>query len=365
MTQYDPETGEVDRSLEVYEPNDLALRTDAELIAMSEQALEFTVSLLSNGLPLDEVAKTRGKQQALSKLLATHIRTREARLEAANNITEARLRTERHTGRLIPQLQGEGVLATSGSNDKAKLSDASMTYLADFQITRDQSSTWQKEAAHPEEVFDDYVATAKENLWEMSTVGFLRFAKKGDDQLINQSLSNEWYTPPEYVNAARLVMGGIDLDPASCEYANQIIQASHIYTMADSGLDHDWQGRVWLNPPYGRDEDNTPNQRVWSERLIQQHGDGNVIQAVMLVNAVTDRAWFQPLWNYPMCFVEKRIRFYSKDTDAGQPTHGNVLVYFGEHVATFYSHFKQFGRIVLPSHLYEEAVLCTPVSIAA
>src|SRR6266496_3292476 len=45
----------------------------------------------------------------------------------------------------------------------------------------------------------------------------------------NQGGSNEWYTPEYLVEAARETMGKIDLDPASCDYANRIIKAETIY----------------------------------------------------------------------------------------------------------------------------------------
>jgi len=46
----------------------------------------------------------------------------------------------------------------------------------------------------------------------------------------------EYYTPVEIIEAARRVLGVIDLDPASSEAANQIVKATHIYTVKEDGL---------------------------------------------------------------------------------------------------------------------------------
>ena len=66
------------------------------------------------------------------------------------------------------------------------------------------------------------------------------------------SNENEWYTPAKYIEAARQVLGAIDLDPASCKRANKTVKAKRIYTAKDDSLHQPWTGRVWLNPPYGR-----------------------------------------------------------------------------------------------------------------
>jgi len=169
--------------------------------------------------------------------------------------------------------------------------------------------------------------------------------KIGTPKALQMSESNEWYTPATYINAARQLMGAIDLDPASNPFANQVVQAAQIYTINDSGLAHKWAGRVWLNPPYGREEGDS-NQAIWSARLIQEFCEGNVTEAVLLVNAVTDRVWFQPLWDYSICFTDHRIKFYDGNGEAGQPTHGNVLVYFGTQRARFIELFSKFGVVV-------------------
>lgn len=63
----------------------------------------------------------------------------------------------------------------------------------------------------------------------------------------NNSGNNEWYTPAEYVEAARSVLGKIELDPASSEIANQTIKAKKFYTSEDDGLSESWRGKVWMN----------------------------------------------------------------------------------------------------------------------
>jgi hypothetical protein len=64
--------------------------------------------------------------------------------------------------------------------------------------------------------------------------------------------SVEWYTPAPYVDAAREAMGGIDLDPASCVRANETVKAGEFWAEGDNPLQRSWRGRVFINPPYGK-----------------------------------------------------------------------------------------------------------------
>ncbi len=69
-------------------------------------------------------------------------------------------------------------------------------------------------------------------------------------RLLSQE-SFEWHTPKRYINAARKVLDEIELDPASSEQANRVIQAKTFYDQAHDGLAKSWKARtVWLNPPY-------------------------------------------------------------------------------------------------------------------
>ena len=65
------------------------------------------------------------------------------------------------------------------------------------------------------------------------------------------SASVEHYTPPEIVEAAREVLGVIELDPATSVEANRVVRAIEIMTTSSNGLTRRWRGRVFLNPPGG------------------------------------------------------------------------------------------------------------------
>ena len=161
---------------------------------------------------------------------------------------------------------------------------------------------------------------------------------------IFSSKSVEWYTPAEYVGAAREVMGGIDLDPASCEEANKTVKAAKIYTEETDGLaeGNKWKGRLWLNPPYGR----LAGQFV--SRLMREVEAENVKEFCILLNSnSSDTQWWQPLWDYTLSFPSKRINFTAgeSETESGS-THGSAIIYMGPNRDKFIEVFSRFGVIM-------------------
>lgn len=163
---------------------------------------------------------------------------------------------------------------------------------------------------------------------------------------LHSSESQEWYTPNEYVDAVREVLGGIDLDPASCEIANRTVKATHYYTLEDDGLERPWYGRVFLNPPYGKTGGDS-NQGKWSDMLIWHYEHGEVDEGILLVNATPSNKWFAPLWDYPICFVDHRIKFYNATDEPSQPTHSNCFVYLGPNPERFAKVFNRFGVVAV------------------
>jgi len=155
---------------------------------------------------------------------------------------------------------------------------------------------------------------------------------------------NEWYTPGEYVAMAREVMGSIDLDPASCEEANKVVDATVFYTKEDDGLSKEWAGNLWVNPPYSRDL-----MPAFIEKLKVSYIDGDVESAILLSHNNTDTQWFHNIAavSSAICFPKKRIKFY-RDEEIAAPTNGQTFFYLGDDVGKFAEVFGEIGIVVEP-----------------
>lgn len=152
-------------------------------------------------------------------------------------------------------------------------------------------------------------------------------------------------------------MGAIDLDPASCEMANQTVRATTYYTKEQNGLLQPWFGKVWLNPPYSfASIQHQKNRRGlfkssierFTTKLISEYNDGNVSQAIALLMAKTDAQWFRPIWEYPICFTDFKLKFNGVNPNPKTPlSHmfGTIFVYLGPNEARFVEVFSRFGRI--------------------
>lgn len=154
---------------------------------------------------------------------------------------------------------------------------------------------------------------------------------------------NEWYTPVQYIAAARQVMGSIDLDPASSDVANRTVQAARCYTKENNGLAQEWAGRVWMNPPYA-----TPLITHFCEKMVTEFGAGRVAEAIVLVNNATETRWFQGMARRAaaVCFPASRVRFLDPEGNTGQPLQGQAILYFGPNDDAFQDAFAGFGVVL-------------------
>lgn len=150
----------------------------------------------------------------------------------------------------------------------------------------------------------------------------------------------EWYTPAEYIEAARLTLGAIDTDPASSVAAQQTVHAERFFAAADDGLEQEWSGRVWLNPPYA-----WPLIEKFVDKLLAELASGRVTSAILLTNNFTDTAWFQRAESAAacVCFTLGRIQFIDPHGKRAAPTQGQAFFYFGPDASRFKQIFGQFG----------------------
>jgi len=131
------------------------------------------------------------------------------------------------------------------------------------------------------------------------------------DNPSHEGKTNTWLTPLWIINK----ITDFDLDP--CGF-NGHRTAKKIICLPDDGLNSEWKGNVWLNPPYGR------FISLWIDKL-KDHGNG-----VALVFGRTDTKWFQTSKPDMIFFLKGRIKFldsqFKEQSNAG---HGSALLIYG------------------------------------
>lgn len=291
--------------------------------------IEQAKQLLANA-NIDEAIDLRDRMGAV----ADYLKARDYSYEAQCNASEIKLRAERRVGEILAGMK------LRGGDRKTNSHDASLK-LSNLGIKSDQSSRWQQEAKVPESKFESWVGTVRKNGDEITQNGLLNLAKCGSVAAASNTGEVEWYTPWEYVELAIQVMGSIDLDPASCDAANEVVRAAKYFTTKDDGLSRIWGGNVWMNPPYA-----SGIVSCFTTKLVSEFKNGNVTQAIVLLNNSTDTAWFYDLvtWSHAVCFKTGRIAFMDvTGASVSGAAQGQVFLYFGRRVKRFLSVFNKIG----------------------
>lgn len=157
----------------------------------------------------------------------------------------------------------------------------------------------------------------------------------GGHQRAYKGKNDEWLTPPEILSS----LGDFDLDPCSPIVRPWNTAKKH-YSVEDDGLEKEWSGRIFLNPPYG------PQTGTWLKKLAD-HGDG-----VALVFARTETEMFhQYVWERAsgLLFLKGRLHFHYVNGDrAGMNAGGpSVLIAYGKNNVESLAHSGIKGKLVV------------------
>lgn len=126
------------------------------------------------------------------------------------------------------------------------------------------------------------------------------------------SKTDLWATPQDFFDELDAEFGfSLDVcalpENAKCE---------RYYTPEMDGLIQPWTGRVWCNPPYGREI------ARWVERGYQSIATGAADVVVMLLPARTDTQWFHKYiyGKGEIRFVKGRLKFGDAKNSAPFPS---------------------------------------------
>ncbi len=152
----------------------------------------------------------------------------------------------------------------------------------------------------------------------------------------NSNNQIEWYTPEWIFDALDITF---DIDVCHPINTIQYIPASIKYTINDDGLKQSWIGKVWMNPPYGKE------MPKWMEKF-HDHANG-----IALVFARTDTKWFHQYCATAdaILFLNGRIKFIDGlGKKSGMPGCGSMLVAYGSDNVKALQNMCKYGLIVYP-----------------
>lgn len=281
---------------------------------------------------VDEIKDWRDKGLAL-QAYGRQAKNKQLEIDAA----EIRWRAERRLGELLAEQKANGGLATghrfTGGSDSEP--PAAPT-LAELGIDKKLSSRAQQTAAIPDDVFEQTMAEHREAQRAVTTSTVEKLTKHG---VHFSSETVEHYTPEHIIESAMHTMGDIDLDP--CADPDKRVPAGAHFTKDDDGLTQEWGGRVYMNPPYGREI------RVWVDKLHGEFTVGRMEQGIALVPARTDTAWWSVLADYPVCFISGRLTFIGNSDPAPFPS-AVVFVAHEKAWPRFAAEWRQHGLVYVP-----------------
>ena len=135
------------------------------------------------------------------------------------------------------------------------------------------------------------------------------------------SESSEWHTPKELFHELNYYFN-FDLDPCTTE--DNPLNTPHFFTIKDNGLEKEWFGNVFVNPPYNKEIEK------WLKKAKHELRNGFTRHVVFLLPARTDTKWFHQYiydtkkWDFKfhvkLRFLKGRLKFGNSKNSAPFPS---------------------------------------------
>lgn len=315
------------------EVTSIARRGAAQLLDV-----ERARDLLARASTVDDAKGIADKAEAL----AVWLRRQGAAIESQQAAAEITLRAERRVGELAAKLQT--ALRARGKRGRITMvGQAKREQLEAAGLSKQRAHRAEKLASIPASEFESRLAAAKlQGKISRSQLLQSSYATATAATTAADYDSDEWYTDPELIESARVVLGRIELDVASCAAANRIVRADHYFTKKDDALSLQWWGGLWMNCPFSKTS-------RFVEGFVEEWQARRVRSALLLFNGSTDTEWFHRLLglDLPVCLTRGRRGFIDR---SGRKVDGNrvgqAVFYAGPKRALFRREFRKYGEIV-------------------
>jgi len=153
---------------------------------------------------------------------------------------------------------------------------------------------------------------------------------------------NQWLLPDEYLEKVKTVFGMSELYPATSDLTQEMAQAANHITFITNELDKNWNGNVFVNPPYS-----TTEVIALADMFVEEYNSGHINQGIFLTDNSTYTDWFHKLMNNAnlTCFTDSRANFQNKGNKT-KKTNGQVFFYIGDNGKKFIEEFTDIGIVM-------------------
>lgn len=163
--------------------------------------------------------------------------------------------------------------------------------------------------------------------------------------------SQDWGTPPQYVEAVKQVFGGkIYLDPCSSKYSIVNAEVEYLLPRKD-GLKESWNyPTIYVNPPYGINKENGTSIKNWLIKCLESYQLYNSEVLALIPVATNTNHWKKTIFGQAtaICFLyDTRLKFLENGKNIGKGAPMScAMIYWGNNYQKFYDIFINFGAVI-------------------